>query len=117
MRSGRSKLAESAAGILPVGNRVFVGARDNQFHSLSAEDGDADWRYPTGADLLGLPVLDAKRVYFIALDNILRGHNRNSGIHDVETGASVQALHRAVVERRNVDRGWRRGRAARLQHR
>jgi outer membrane protein assembly factor BamB len=73
------KLAESAVGILPVGNRVFVGARDNQFHSLNADDGDADWRYPTGADLLGLPVLDARRVYFIALDNILRGHNRNSG--------------------------------------
>ena len=73
------KLAEPAVGILPVGNRVFVGARDNQFHSLSADDGDADWRWPTGADLLGLPVLDAKRVYFIALDNILRGHNRNNG--------------------------------------
>ena len=26
-----------------------------------------------------MPVLDAKRVYFIALDNILRGHNRNNG--------------------------------------
>ena len=73
------KLAEPAVGILPVGDRVFIGARDNQFHSLSAEDGDVDWRWPTGADLLGLPVLDARRVYFIALDNILRGHNRNSG--------------------------------------
>ena len=73
------KLPEPAVGILPVGNRVFIGARDNQFHSLSAEDADADWRWRTGADLLGLPVLDAKRVYFIALDNILRGHNRNNG--------------------------------------
>ena len=73
------KLEESAAGILPVGDRVFIGARDNQFHSLSAEDADADWRWRTGADLLGLPVLDAKRVYFVALDNILRGHDRNSG--------------------------------------
>ncbi|MEO5741788.1 MAG: PQQ-binding-like beta-propeller repeat protein [Vicinamibacterales bacterium] len=73
------KLAESAAGILPVGNRVFVGARDTQFHSLSAEEGDSDWRWRTGADLLGLPVLDARRVYFIALDNVLRGHNRNNG--------------------------------------
>jgi outer membrane protein assembly factor BamB len=73
------KLTEPAAGILPVGNRVFVGARDNQFHSLSADDGDSDWQIKTGADLLGLPVLDARRVYFIALDNILRGHNRNSG--------------------------------------
>jgi outer membrane protein assembly factor BamB len=73
------KLAESAVGILPVGNRVFIGARDNRFHSLSAEDGDGDWQWPTGSDLLGLPVLDAKRVYFVALDNILRGHNRGSG--------------------------------------
>ena len=107
------KLAESAAGILPVGDRVFVGARDNQFHSLSAEDADADWRWPTGADLLGLPVLDAKRVYFIALDNVLRGHNRNNGIDDVETGASREAVHRTVVERRDADRVWRRGRAVR----
>ena len=73
------KFAESAAGILPVGDRVFIGGRDNQFHSLSAEDADADWRWRTGADLLGLPVLDDKRVYFIALDNVLRGHDRNNG--------------------------------------
>ena len=73
------KLAEPAAGILPVGNRVFVGSRDNQFYSLSADDADIDWRWRTGADLLGVPVLDARRVYFIALDNILRGHDRNNG--------------------------------------
>ena len=73
------KLKESAAGVLPVGNRVFIGARDNQFHSLSADDADDDWQWQTGADLLGLPVLDEKRVYFVALDNVLRGHDRNNG--------------------------------------
>jgi outer membrane protein assembly factor BamB len=73
------KLAEPAVGILPVGDRVFIGARDNQFYSLSAENADVKWQYPTGADPLGLPVLDTRRVYFIALDNILRGHNRNGG--------------------------------------
>ena len=73
------KFAESAAGILPVGDRVFVGSRDNQFHSLSAEDAESDWDWPTGSDLLGLPVLDVRRVYFIALDNVLRGHDRNNG--------------------------------------
>jgi outer membrane protein assembly factor BamB len=73
------KLAESAVGILPVGDRVFIGARDNHFHSLRAEGADADWRYPTGADLLGLPVLDTRRVYFVALDNVLRAHDRNNG--------------------------------------
>jgi outer membrane protein assembly factor BamB len=73
------KLAEPAVGILPVGDRVFIGARDNHFHSLTADDADSDWSFPTGNDVLGLPVLDNRRVYFIALDNILRGHNRNSG--------------------------------------
>jgi outer membrane protein assembly factor BamB len=73
------KFAEPAAGILPVGDRVFVGGKDNHFYSLSAEDADRDWRWPTGADLLGLPVLDHRRVYFIALDNVLRGHDRNNG--------------------------------------
>ena len=72
-------LAEPAVGILPVGDRVFVGSKDNQMHSLKADSGGTDWRWRTGADLLGLPVLDTKRVYFVALDNILRGHNRNSG--------------------------------------
>lgn len=76
------KLAEPAVGILPVGDRVYIGARDNQFHSLSSENADVDWDIPTGADLLGLPVLDARRVYFIALDNVLRGHNRNNGNMD-----------------------------------
>jgi outer membrane protein assembly factor BamB len=76
------KLKEPAAGILPVGDRVFVGSRDNHFYSLAAENADGDWRFPTGADVLGLPVLDTRRVYFIALDNILRGHNRNSGSMD-----------------------------------
>ncbi|HET9468403.1 MAG TPA: PQQ-binding-like beta-propeller repeat protein [Vicinamibacterales bacterium] len=75
-------LAEPAAGILPVGDRVYIGARDKYFRSLSADDGDEDWRYPTGADILGVPVLDSRRVYFIALDNVLRGHNRNNGSMD-----------------------------------
>jgi outer membrane protein assembly factor BamB len=73
------KLAEPAVGILPVGDRVYVGSKDNQMHSFEADDGDTDWRWRTGADLLGLPVLDDERVYFVALDNVLRGHDRNSG--------------------------------------
>ena len=73
------KLAEPAVGILPVGDQLYVGGLDNQLHSLDAKDADVDWRWRTGADLLGLPVLDQKRVYFVALDNVLRGHDRNNG--------------------------------------
>lgn len=73
------KLAEPAAGILPVGDRVFVGSRDKFFYSFEMRNGSIDWRWPTGADLLGLPVLDERRVYFLALDNVLRAHDRNHG--------------------------------------
>ena len=73
------QLTEAAVGILPVGDRVFVGALDNQLHSLDAKDGETNWNLRTGADVLGQPVLDTKRVYFVALDNVLRGHSRNGG--------------------------------------
>jgi outer membrane protein assembly factor BamB len=73
------QLTEAAVGILPVGDRVFVGGLDNQLHSLDAEDGETNWKWRTGADVLGQPVLDEKRVYFVALDNVLRGHSRNGG--------------------------------------
>ena len=109
------KLAESAAGILPVGDRVFVGARDNQFHSLDAKDGDDDWHYPTGADLLGLPVLDDRRVYFIALDNVLRGHSRNGGTMLWKSCSADAALYRTDLERSDLDRAGRGRRAARLR--
>jgi outer membrane protein assembly factor BamB len=73
------KLAEAAVGILPVGDRVFVGGLDNQLHALEAKDADVDWKWRTGADVLGLPALDERRVYFVALDNVLRAHSRSSG--------------------------------------
>jgi outer membrane protein assembly factor BamB len=74
-----TKFSEPVVGILAVGDRVFVASRDNQLHAVSADDADADWRWPTGADLVGAPVLDERRVYFVGLDNVLRGNNRNSG--------------------------------------
>src|SRR5204863_7431312 len=37
------------------------------------------WRWPTGADVIGRPVVDDKRVYFVALDNMLRALDKNTG--------------------------------------
>ena len=73
------KLTEAAVGILPVGERVFVGARDNHFYALETQDGDVDWKWQAGADILGMPAVDERRVYFVALDHVLRGHNRSNG--------------------------------------
>jgi outer membrane protein assembly factor BamB len=73
------KLPEPGVGILPLPDRVYVGSLDNYFYCLDTKNGDVDWRWPTGADLRGVPVVDSRRVYFVALDNVLRAHDRKSG--------------------------------------
>ncbi|HEX3704474.1 MAG TPA: PQQ-binding-like beta-propeller repeat protein, partial [Vicinamibacterales bacterium] len=49
------------------------------FYCLLTRDGSIDWRWRTGADLLGAPVSDERHVYFVALDNILRSLTLKSG--------------------------------------
>ena len=44
-----------------------------------AIDGRVDWRWRTGGDTVGMPIADEHRVYFVALDNILRALNQISG--------------------------------------
>lgn len=65
--------------ILAVGNRVYVGSNDNFFYCVRAADGVIDWRWRTGADVLGQPIVDEHKVYFVSMDNVVRGLDRNSG--------------------------------------
>jgi outer membrane protein assembly factor BamB len=65
--------------ILALDDRVYVGATDDFFYCLMAKDGRVDWRWRTGGDAVGVPVADERRVYFVALDNVLRALNRVSG--------------------------------------
>ena len=65
--------------ILPLDD-LFVGATDNYFYRLSRLDGSVKWRWRTGGDIVGLPAVDEKRVYFSSLDNMLWALNRKSGV-------------------------------------
>jgi hypothetical protein len=65
--------------ILAFDDRLFMGAKDNFFYCVMAEDGRIDWRWRTGGDIIGRPVADDKYVYFVALDNVLRAMNRVTG--------------------------------------
>ena len=67
------------SGILALGDQIFVGSLDHKFYCLSARQGHVEWSWRTGADVIGVPAVDAKTVYFVSLDNVLRAHNRNSG--------------------------------------
>ena len=65
--------------ILALDERLYVGSTDNYFYCLMTKDGRIDWRWRTGADVIGKPVSDGKRVYFVSLDNVLRAMNAVSG--------------------------------------
>jgi outer membrane protein assembly factor BamB len=73
------RLGASPNDILALDDRLFVGSNDNYLYSMRARDGEVLWRWPTGADVVGRPVVDENRVYFVSLDNVLRALDRNSG--------------------------------------
>jgi hypothetical protein len=58
---------------------VYVGSQDNYFYCLLAPDGAIDWRWRTGADVIGRPLLDEDLVYFVSLDNMVRALHRTRG--------------------------------------
>ena len=62
-----------------MGDRLYIGSQDDIFYCLDAKDGRAVWRWKTGGDVIGTAAIDAKHVYILAMDNVLRALDRNSG--------------------------------------
>jgi outer membrane protein assembly factor BamB len=73
------QFAKPVSGMLAVGDRLYVGSLDKKFYCLSIRKGHIEWSWRTGADVIGVPAIDAKRVYFVSLDNVLRALNRDNG--------------------------------------
>ncbi|HWF86999.1 MAG TPA: PQQ-binding-like beta-propeller repeat protein [Vicinamibacterales bacterium] len=73
------RIGGAASDILPLPERLYVGSKGNDFYCLLTRDGTIDWRWRTGADVIGTPVFDDHRVYFVALDNVLRALDRKNG--------------------------------------
>lgn len=74
-----SKLGGPGVGILALEDRLFVGSLDDYFYCLDTKDGKRSWRSQKNhADVVGAPAIDARRVYFVALDNLLRALNRGN---------------------------------------
>lgn len=65
--------------VLPLDD-LFVGAGDHNFYRLSRQDGTEQWRWSTGGDIVGLPAVDEKRVFFSSLDNVVWALDRASGV-------------------------------------
>jgi outer membrane protein assembly factor BamB len=72
-------LTGTLTSVLAFDDRVYVGSTDNFLYCLSSHEGRIDWQWRTGGDLVGLPVVDERRLYFVSLDNVLRALDRRSG--------------------------------------
>jgi outer membrane protein assembly factor BamB len=66
--------------LLVLDDRLFVGGEDKWFYCLNTENGDQRWRKRVGGKSAGVPAIDEKRVYYVALDNMLWVLDRNSGV-------------------------------------
>ena len=69
---------------LVYGDRLFVGSAGKRFCSLflDARKRRHDWCFnDVGAVVVGRPAADATHVYFAALDNLLRAHDRKNGAY------------------------------------
>src|SRR5262245_1936392 len=75
-----TKLAKAGNEILVAGDRLYLGSEDRHFYCLNAGTGAVEWQWPTGANVIGRPVVDEQTVYFVSLDNVLRALNRSSGV-------------------------------------
>jgi eukaryotic-like serine/threonine-protein kinase len=73
------RLGGAPNDVLALDERLYVGATDDFFYCLMTKDGRVDWRWRTGGDAIGVPVADDRRVYFVALDNLLRALDRTTG--------------------------------------
>ena len=73
------RVGGSPTEMLAVEERLFVGSTDNFFYCLLKKDGQIDWRWRTGGDIVGVPTADSQAVYFASLDNVLRALTQKSG--------------------------------------
>ena len=73
------RLGDPPNEILALDSVLFLGSNDKYFYCLKTATGETVWRWPTGADVIGLPVVVDRRVYYVSLDNNLRAHDANSG--------------------------------------
>lgn len=51
-------------------DRLFVGASDGNFYSITASTGEIQWSFPTKSENLSAPLLDEGIVYFMAGNNV-----------------------------------------------
>jgi len=86
------KLGKNGNDILAAGDRLYLGSEDRYFYCLNAGTGVVEWRWVTGANVIGRPVVDEQTVYFVSLDNVLRALNVSSGVQRWKSGLPLRPI-------------------------
>jgi outer membrane protein assembly factor BamB len=76
---------------------VYVGTGSKHFYCLDAHKGAVKWPMRVGANPIGRIAVDGERVYFSALDNVIRGLDRKTGNQRWQTGLPHRAAAGVVA--------------------
>lgn len=96
LTTGAVKWSTRVGGIpgepLVVGDEIFLGVSDRYFYCLDADDGEIQWRKQVGATIRGRASTDGERVFFSALDNMVRALDLGSGSQRWQAGLRFRPL-------------------------
>jgi outer membrane protein assembly factor BamB len=82
---------------LVVGGDIFVGATDRRFYCVDAVSGEVDWKRWVGAQIRGRASTDGERIFFTALDHLVRAVDRVNGAQRWQQGVPFRPLHGPVA--------------------
>lgn len=72
-------LGGPVVGMFIYAELIYVSSTDNYLYCLDDRKGEIDWRWRTGADLVGRADALGARVVFVSLDTVLRAHDWLNG--------------------------------------
>jgi outer membrane protein assembly factor BamB len=70
------RLGGPPTSVLAFADRVYAGSADRHFYCLRADTGQELWRFHVGSALRGAPAAHETLVHTVALDNLVRAHDR-----------------------------------------
>jgi outer membrane protein assembly factor BamB len=73
------RLGGPPTSVLAFPDRIYAGSDDKRFYCMDALTGRILWNAPVGAALRGAPAAHGDLVYTVALDNLVRAHDRRNG--------------------------------------
>jgi outer membrane protein assembly factor BamB len=91
------KLPGRPGELLVLDDRIFVGCADKRFYCLNPKNGKERWHWRVGGRPVGRAAVDRKRVYYVALDNILWALDRGTGVMKWRAELPVRASGGPIV--------------------